>query len=165
MIDPTGEFPLDLTTYFFHLLTVVGRYRDAKLEELLRPMGLSLSRQRALTIIAHLSPCTMSELADFAALDRTTMTRIVDQLVGAGLVERATPKKDRRQVLLTLTPRGMKLARETLKASFRCQRPLLGDIDETDQRQAARTLERVLANLVDDPRQLERLQFRSGGRG
>ena len=96
--DPTGEFPLDLTSYVFHLFTVVARHREVRLEAELKRVGLNLSRHRALGVILALEPCTMSELAEYAAVDRTTLTRTVDQLVDAGLVERATPREDRRQV-------------------------------------------------------------------
>src|ERR1700736_765180 len=99
-MDPRGEFPLDLASYVFHLFSVVGRHREAKLETILKPLGLSLARHRALSVIATLEPCTMSELAEFSATDRTTLTRTVDQLVDAGLVERTTPREDRRQVQL-----------------------------------------------------------------
>jgi DNA-binding MarR family transcriptional regulator len=158
--DPRGEFPLDLTTYIFHLLAVVGRHREAQLDKLLQTLGLSLSRHRALSVIATQQPLTMSELADFCAIDRTTMTRIVDQLVEAELVERATPREDRRQVLLSLTAKGAAACRESLKAIWRHNRHLLEGLDDDRQRGAARVLESFLARLVDDPALLERLLLR-----
>jgi DNA-binding MarR family transcriptional regulator len=166
MADPQGEFPLDLTTYLFHLLAVIGRHREAQLDRLLQPLGLSLSRHRALSVIASQGPLTMSELADYSAIDRTTMTRIVDQLVEAELVERATPRQDRRQVILSLTAKGQAACRESLKAIWRHNRHVLKGLDEARQRTAARVLESFLARLVDDPALLDRLLFREErGRG
>ena len=123
--DPTGEFPLDLTSYVFHLFAVVGRHREARLEAELKPIGLNLARHRALSVILALEPCTMSELAEYSAVDRTTLTRTVDQLVDAGLVERATPREDRRQVVLTLTDEGRRICRRSLRAIFKVSRELL----------------------------------------
>ena len=160
MSDPQGEFPLDLTTYVFHLLAVVGRHREAQLDKLLHPLGLNLSRHRAISVIASQGPLTMSELADYCAIDRTTMTRIVDQLVEAELVERATPREDRRQVILSLTPKGAATCRESLKAIWRHNRHLLEGLDEGRQRAAARALESFLTRLVDDPALLDRLLLR-----
>ena len=151
MSDPRGEFPLDLTTYVFHLLAVIGRHREAQLDRLLQPLGLSLSRHRALSTIAGQGPLTMSELADYSAIDRTTMTRIVDQLVEAELVERATPREDRRQVILSLTPKGDRACRESLKTIWRHNRRLLEGLDEERQRTTARVLEGFLGRLVEDP--------------
>ncbi len=161
-MDPTGEFPLDLTSYVFHLFAVVGRHREARLEAELKRMGLSLSRHRALGVLFAIEPCTMSELAEYSAVDRTTMTRTVDQLVDAGLVERTTPREDRRQVVLNLTDEGRRLCRRSLQAVYRVNRALLEDLVEPEQRVVARALEAFLHRLVDDPDLRRRLTLRDG---
>src|ERR1700679_177025 len=94
--DETAGGVLGLTDYIFHLFAVVGRHREARLEAGLKPMGLHLTRYWALSVISGIGPCTMSELAGFTAVDRTTLTRTVDQLVETALVERTTPREDRR---------------------------------------------------------------------
>jgi len=160
-MDPTGEFPLDLTTYLFHLFAVVARHREARLETELKPVGLNLSRHRALSVVSALQPCTMSELAEFSAVDRTTLTRTVDQLVDGGLVERTTPREDRRQVLLTLTDEGRETCRRSLRAIFGVNRRILDGLIEEDQRRVARALETFLGRLVDDPEMLRRLTLRA----
>jgi DNA-binding MarR family transcriptional regulator len=158
-MDPTGEFPVDLTTYVFHLFTVVARHRDARLEAALRPLGLNVSRHRALTSIERLQPCTMRELAEFVAVDRTTLTRTVDQLTDAGLVERATPREDRRQVVLTMTAAGRAACRRSLQAIYRVNRELLDGVGEAQQRALARGLDRVVERLAPDPALLKRLRL------
>ena len=158
--DPTGEFPIDLTTYVFHLFTVVARHREALLEAALRPLNLNVSRHRALSSIERLAPCTMSELAEFVAVDRTTLTRTLDQLTDAGLVERATPPEDRRQVVLTLTEAGTAACRRSLQAIYRVNRDLLGDMAEDEQRALARALDRLVERLAPDPDLLGRLRLR-----
>jgi MarR family transcriptional regulator, lower aerobic nicotinate degradation pathway regulator len=158
--DPRGEFPRDLTSYLFHLFAVVSRHREARLETELKPIGLNLSRHRALSVISTLQPCTMSELADFSAVDRTTLTRTVDQLVDGGLVERTTPREDRRQVVLTLTDEGRTTCQRSLRAIYDVNRQILEGLAEDDQRQVARSLETFLGRLVDDPELLRRLTLR-----
>ena len=161
-MDPTGEFPLDLTSYVFHLFAVVGRHREARLEAEFKRIGLSVSRHRALSVLFAIEPCTMSELAEYSAVDRTTMTRTVDQLVETGLVERATPREDRRQVVLNLTEEGRRLCRRSLQAVFRVNRALLEGLAEAEQRVVARALEAFLHRLVDDPGLRQRLSLRDG---
>jgi MarR family transcriptional regulator, lower aerobic nicotinate degradation pathway regulator len=158
--DPLGEFPRDLTSYLFHLFAVVSRHREARLETVLKPISLNLSRHRALSVISSLQPCTMSELADFSAVDRTTLTRTVDQLVDGGLVERATPREDRRQVLLTLTDEGHTTCQRSLRAIYDVNLQILEGLAEDDQRQVARALETFLGRLVEDPGLLQRLTLR-----
>lgn len=158
-IDPSGEFPIDLTTYVFHLFTVVARHREARLEAALKPLNLNLSRSRALSSIDQLAPCTMSELAAYVAVDRTTLTRTVDQLADAGFVERTTPREDRRQVLLTVTETGKAVSRRALQAVYRLNRDLLRALPEPQQRQLARALDRLVGQLVEDPALVERLRL------
>jgi MarR family transcriptional regulator, lower aerobic nicotinate degradation pathway regulator len=159
-VDPLGEFPLDLTSYVFHLFAVVSRHREARLEVALKPLGLNLPRHRALSVIHTLQPCTMSELADFSAVDRTTLTRTVDQLVDGGLVERTTPREDRRQVMLTLTELGAHTCRRSLQVIYGVSRDLLAGLAEADQRVVARSLDAMLGRLVEDPAILRRLTLR-----
>jgi len=165
-IDPTGEFPFDVTTYVFHLFAVLSRHREAVIEEAFRPLGLNLARYRALSVIARLEPLGMSELADFSAVDRTTMTRTVDQLVSAGLVVRETPPEDRRQVLLRVTSDGRATNLQALRAVFRVNRRALDGLEEEDQRLFARMQQTMLSNLVSDDALLRRLveHTRDGGR-
>jgi DNA-binding MarR family transcriptional regulator len=158
--DPKGEFPFDVATYLFHLFVVVARYRDPSLDRALKPLGLNVSRHRAIAVISRMQPCPMSELADFSAVDRTTMTRTVDQLVADGLVARGATAKDRRQVLLTLTEDGRKVHRRALKLIFEHNQQSLAGMSEPHRRQAVRALEAILANLVADPLLSHRLMFR-----
>jgi DNA-binding MarR family transcriptional regulator len=160
--DLAGEFPLELTTYVFHLFAVVSRHREARLEETLRPLGLNLSRHRALSVIQRLQPCAMSEVADYCAVDRTTMTRTIDLMVAAGFVQRATPPEDRRQVILTLTELGAATCERSLKAVFDLNRELFGAVPEEEQRGVARAFEAVVGALVKDEDLLRRLLLRDG---
>jgi MarR family transcriptional regulator, lower aerobic nicotinate degradation pathway regulator len=150
-VDPQGEFPFDLTTYLFHLFAALGRHREAELDRVFRPLGLNVARHRALAVIERMQPCGMTELADFSAVDRTTMTRTVDQLVAAELVERASPPSDRRQVLLTLTALGRSTHKLALKAVYRVNRRALEGLSEDVQRSFARAQQAMLANLIADP--------------
>ncbi len=61
----------------------------------------------------------MRELAEFMAVDRTTLTRTLDWLADAGLVVRATPRQGRRQVVLTLTAAGASVCQRSLQVIHR----------------------------------------------
>jgi DNA-binding MarR family transcriptional regulator len=84
----------------------------------------------------------------------------VDQLVEAGLVVRTTPKEDRRQVLLTLTPVGRRTCVKSLNTIHDLNCEVLDGMADTDQRAVGRAFEHVLGKLVDDPALLRRLTLR-----
>jgi DNA-binding MarR family transcriptional regulator len=160
-IDPQGEFPFDLGTYFFNILLVTMRHRDARLEQLVRPVGLDLAMARALMVIYRLGSCTMNELADYGATDRTTMPRVVDRLVRAELVERDTPPGDRRKVVLSLTQAGGRALAGTAEVTMADNDGLLDGLPEHELRAVARLMRQVVARLVDEPHVLKRVLWES----
>lgn len=155
--DPAGEFPLDATTYIFHLFSVTGRHREARIDDLLKPLDLSLPRYIALGMIGRFEPCSMTHLAAYSALDRTTLTRMTDQLVRSGLVERTTPPSDRRQVLLSMTYRGRDVLEAARSLVDGVNSDLVRGLPDADQRAIARGFEEIVANLVSDQALLRRL--------
>ena len=90
----------------------------------------------------------MNEMAAFTAIDRTTLTRIADQLVAGAHVERKDNPKDRRQVLLVATESGRALYREALAVVFSMNSRLLEGVPDPESRAAARVLQRIVANLA-----------------
>ncbi|HEX4181541.1 MAG TPA: MarR family transcriptional regulator [Caulobacteraceae bacterium] len=145
--EPTDEFPFPVPTYLFHLFTTIARLRDTRLDKALKPLGLNVTRHRAIAVIALLEPCTMSELADFSAIDRTTMTRIVDQLVARGQAQRAIPDADRRQVMITLTDQGQSVYRAALKIIAEANRNALKGVPDDLLRAMTRAEQLILVNL------------------
>src|SRR5437016_3806186 len=52
---------------------------------------------------------SMTELADAVLLSKSGLTRLVDRIEEAGLVQRASAPEDRRSLLIVLTPSGDKM--------------------------------------------------------
>ncbi|MBO9559996.1 MAG: MarR family transcriptional regulator [Caulobacter sp.] len=92
----------------------VEQQRRALLTEALLPRELTLAQWIALCVLAKSGACTMTELAQACAMDRTSLTRTIDNLVGRGLVVRSTPPNDRRTVRVETSPEGHRLATEVL---------------------------------------------------
>jgi DNA-binding MarR family transcriptional regulator len=86
-----------------HLLRRVKRGDDAS--------GLSAPRLSALSVVIYRSPISLTELAKAEGVTAPTMTRLVQALVKAGLVEKSVDASDNRAVLLRATDAG----RETLE--------------------------------------------------
>ena len=77
-----------------------------------KEIGLTNARMMALAAVGAADGCSMSDLARRLALPSPLATRVADELVARGLVERSGDARDRRRVLLRLTRPG----RETLAA-------------------------------------------------
>jgi DNA-binding MarR family transcriptional regulator len=69
-------------------------------------LGLTSGRMLALAVLDGRGTCSMSELARELRRPSPLATRVVDELVARGLVERGADAGDRRRVLLQLTAEG-----------------------------------------------------------
>jgi DNA-binding MarR family transcriptional regulator len=148
--DPNGEFPLGPPEYFFYLLFQAARQRDLFFDRELKPVGLNLAQWRSLAIIRRLETCTMTQLARYSTVERTTLTRAVDQLVGRGLVERLAPARDRRKVNLTLTHLGKVVYRDAVAILKARNEAVLASVGPERLRDAARVLQTTLEQLTGD---------------
>jgi MarR family transcriptional regulator, lower aerobic nicotinate degradation pathway regulator len=151
MPDPEGEFPAAAPEYLLYMLFQTARRREAQVDAVLGPLGLSANRARTLTIIRRLEGCSMNTLARFTAIERTTLTREVDQLVARGLIERTTPANDRRRVSLSLTEKGEKVYAQGIPLVAEAPQQAMKGVDPERLREFARTLQVIMLNLVDDP--------------
>lgn len=82
-------------------------------DEALRPVGLRASQLALLAAGNGLGAPTMSQLAKFMVMDRTTLTRNLRPLEKQELI-RIKPGKDRREREVTVTRRGL----ETLAKAY-----------------------------------------------
>ena len=97
----------EATIALLRTASVVGR----ALARVLEPSKLSLAQYNALRIIRGAGAGGIATLAVRERMieEGTTITRIIDRLEEAGLVERERATPDRRQVVCRATPAGAKL--------------------------------------------------------
>src|SRR5204862_5890907 len=114
-------------------------------DKMMKATGLNVGRWRALAVIRRIENCTMSELALLSGVERTTLTRAVDQLVADGLVERWTSPSDRRRVNLGLTEKGEVVYGEAVKILLSNNAGVLDGVDPERVREAARLLQDIVA--------------------
>lgn len=149
-VDPDGEFPLGPPEYFFYLLFQAARQRDLFFDRELAPVGLNLAQWRSLAIIRRLESCTMTALARYSTVERTTLTRAVDQLVSRGLIDRSVPNRDRRQVNLSLTEHGKTIYSQAVTILRVRNQEVLAEVDPKRLRDATRVLQEVLLKLTGE---------------
>jgi len=85
-------------TTLAHLIAAANRRLEEELAARLRPGGLSLEQFRVLETLARRGSATMGALAEAVLVERPTLTKIVDRMSAAGLVERRPDAADRRRV-------------------------------------------------------------------
>jgi DNA-binding MarR family transcriptional regulator len=84
-------------------------------------------------------------LAQHLGVDRTVMTYLLDDLEGAGLIERRPDPADRRARRITATPAGATLAGQLDRRLRAAEEQLLASLGSDGERQSFRALLRQLA--------------------
>ena len=88
---------------------------------------------------------TMSRLSTDVALTTGGVTRLVDRMVDAGLVERQNCPNDRRSIHVVLTPEGRAVLDQAVAAHVDgIERHLVAHLDVTDRADLVRVLSKVL---------------------
>lgn len=71
--------------------------------------GVSMAQCHALLEIGEFDQISIGDIADFLNLEKSTLSRTVDNLVKLGLVNRVTNMEDRRYMKVYLTDQGKKV--------------------------------------------------------
>jgi MarR family transcriptional regulator, organic hydroperoxide resistance regulator len=140
---------------FFWLTQVIGS-RDRRLAQELRGFGLRVPEWRVLASLCARRRCTMSELADLATIDRTTLTRTVDRMQEAGWVARLDDASDARVTRLAPTASGERLFQRIWPTVERLNRVALEGLPAGAVDKLRWTLERMKTNLDQPPAAEER---------
>lgn len=83
--------------------------------------GITFAQCHAIVEIGRAGTLSLSDLADILGLDKSTMSRTINNLVNDGLVFRDLDTEDRRYVRIKLTENGQKIFEEieaTMKLYF-----------------------------------------------
>jgi DNA-binding MarR family transcriptional regulator len=77
--------------------------------------SISLSQFRLLVVLTGADQQKVTDLADTLGVNPSTTTRAVDRLSEAGLVERQTNPRSRREALVSLTGSGRRIVDEVMR--------------------------------------------------
>jgi DNA-binding MarR family transcriptional regulator len=144
------------------LTTLAKLYQFRNLEER-GYAGLTVSQSYSMRDLYFNGTRSMSELAAQLGLRLSTMTGVIDQLEGKGLVERLDHPEDRRSLQVRLTPEGRKLYESAYRAFLSHLAPLLENRSSADCDKIVSFLQEV-TGAIRGWRQGHRLRERRDGK-
>jgi len=129
---------------FGRLLHGTARAWRLKLDERLKPMGLSQAKWRTLM---HLSvapgPLTQSEIAALLGIEEPTLVTLLHRLEDENWVARRSASHDRRCKTVHLAPRAQRVIEQISSAAFQLRHELLNEISAADLRTCMRVLTQI----------------------
>src|SRR4029077_12729969 len=115
-----------------------------KLDERLKPMGLSQAKWRTLM---HLSvapgPLTQAEIAARLGIEEPTLVTLLHRLEGDRWVARKNAAHDRRCKTVHLAPRAQRVIEQIRSTAFKLRHELLDEISEADLKTCIRVLDSI----------------------
>lgn len=123
----------------------------ARMDEALRPLGLTTPQYACLELLSRSPGASNSELARGAFVTRQTMNTLLRGLSERGLVERAAEAQVGRVLPTTLTGEGRRLLTQAATLIHEIEQRMVNSLSETE----GRLLHQALTRCIDALRTLD----------
>src|SRR6202012_3569015 len=98
--------PADSAPLTLYLLKRVELAVRARIDEIVRPAGLTTNQYTALTVLERHDDMSSAQLARQSFVTAQSMADLITTLQGRGLIERHRDRADRRRLVVSLTVKG-----------------------------------------------------------
>lgn len=144
--------PLDDREAVLDVLMATSRLMTAVVARTLAEVEASISvpQFRMLVMLYYQDSLNLGTIAEGLGVNPSNASRACDKLVTAGLVRRKDNEHDRRQLSITLTPKGRRLLDSVMQARRGMLDALVGEMAPADQRRLTKGLAALLAVVGDD---------------
>ncbi len=123
------EQPRFVHRYLASVLALASHRISAEFHIEVRNAGLTVTEWRVLGSLIEGEGETVGALAELAITKQPTLSKVLPRLEAEGLVTLQTVRADRRQTLVTITPKGTKLIRGLCDSALQHQHRILEKLD------------------------------------
>ncbi|MFJ8623128.1 MarR family winged helix-turn-helix transcriptional regulator [Kitasatospora sp. NPDC093550] len=141
---------VDLETSLGYLLKEASSALRVAMEEVLRPLGMSVTHYSCLELLAQRPGLSNSELARGAFVTRQTMNVLLQALERDGYVTRPAEAPVGKALPARLTPRGRRSLEKASAAVRSVEAGMLAGLTDTEQSEAFRILRSMIHSLRGD---------------
>jgi DNA-binding MarR family transcriptional regulator len=125
---------------------IMGRY-NAALSAEMAALGLTTPQMRSLAVLSVIDGILIRELAVYAVVQQSTLSRALDTLNSNGLIRRETDEKDSRATRVFLTDAGRTAYERLWPQMSEASEAMFKGIDEDARRAFVGTLQTMLRNI------------------
>jgi DNA-binding MarR family transcriptional regulator len=101
--------PISLREFYPYRLAVLSNTVSGTLSKTYAHYNLSIPQWRVIAVLAEHPDFTASQIAEYTAMDKATISRAVRTLMEAGHIKRKASQKDGRASHLQMTAKGKKM--------------------------------------------------------
>lgn len=140
---------IDLPTSLGYLLKEASSALRIAMEDVLRPLGMTVTSYSCLELLAQRPGLSNSELARGAFVTRQSMNVLLQSLEREGWVTRATTASEGRALPVTLTDAGRRQRAQASAAVKTVEDRMLAELSAPERREAFELLTRMTRALRD----------------
>ena len=140
-----------VASYLLYLLAAASTEASAQFHVTTRKAGLRVPEWRVLACLSDRDGQMITQLARFALVEQSRLTRIIVQMDARGLVERRGDPDDRRRVRVYLTEPGRVLADRLVAEAQQHEADLLRRLEHGDGARLKPALRALLSALKAPP--------------
>lgn len=137
--------PPFIDDYLAYLLARASHLISAEFHVVVRRTRLPVLQWRVMAALADGQATRIGEVAAIVLTPQSTLTRVAERMVKAGLLLRASDAADRRITRIKLTAAGLKLARKLVLKAGEHEAAVLSTVSAAD----AAALKRILRRLIE----------------
>ena len=141
---------VDLQTSLGYLLKEASSALRAAMEDVLRPLGMTVTHYSCLELLAQRPGLSNSELARGAFVTRQSMNVLLQALERDGYVSRPAQAPVGKVLPTRLTPRGRRSLEKASAAVRSVELRMLAGLSKSEQSAAFRILQSMIGSLHDD---------------
>ena len=134
-----------VTALFAEINSKLGKASQETLLKIYK--NLTIAEASAINAIGPDEPKTMKQIAEALGVAVSTPTRTIDRLLEKGFVNRTVGKKDRRKLLIELTPKGKKLLEDIDKENLEIIRKMLNGLSDEEIETFKKILFKISENI------------------
>lgn len=138
---------IELDTSLGYLLKQAASALRAAMEEVLRPLGMTITHYSCLELLAQRPGLSNSDLARGAFVTRQSMSVVLQSLERDGFVSRSEEAPIGRALPTRLTPTGRRRLAEASSAVRSVEKRMLAGMSADEQSAARRALQSMVASL------------------
>jgi len=139
-----------IDNYLLFQLALASHTFSEEFYDQLRAAGVSPPKWRILINLMDCPGMYLTALAKYALYEQSRVTKLVDQLVGEGLVEKRTSHKDRRRVSVHITPKGLALVKPLITQAKIHEKSVLAGLTPTDRKHLKSILKKLANRHAKD---------------
>ncbi len=141
---PVFDYPF---LYMWHIVL----QSQAKIEEAIKPLGLTPLEWRVIYTLYDFEEVSIRELSMVILVEASVLSRMLQKLEARKIIVKKKKNRDQRYVIVELTATGQKLYDEIIPIVIRQLNIAQANIPEADSQHLLDTLKTMMSNVYQSP--------------